>query len=1637
MTFSPPPWSEVAHLLLFGCYFYFAFFLLAATFSYSYAIPMYIQPTLDYVFNSLDARLQQTWLKEKIEGTFLNRISRGFAFGVIRMLVSTIICIMYVYSTYTGYISPLLFICQKCVAVVLFLNIFAKLVYATRPVSFVLGFEAIMDIFSLASLLMAKRTHWLNFSFLQAYVILSRYFQIEPTLEIYFMVKSSPFHRQLTRLALEFVVFIYVFASGLQLFEQLGEPWEPLIGTTFDLTLANSFYFTVVTIFTVGYGDFVPFTLLGRLWIIFIIVFGAYLVSRKIGQVVDVVSSLRRGLGSFVKTEGTDHCVICGNVKWEYLKAFVLEFYGDDRNAKTKLVIICDQPNWSETVWINFFTSNIQYRDNVTYLEGSCVTRDDLIRAQVETSKAVFILNNQHNPDPYAEDSETLKRILTIRSYTPNLPIYSMCALRDSMLQITFALEQVDEHDEAEEVTPRRISGMNLRSQTDPSSSDMAAFSSLADELNPHMGDFEDEDDDDDGLLVTSYDGSSDLKSEALCMQEIEMSLLAKNVFCNGLSTLLANLILRVTPMLKDEDPMWAWEYKLGTECRFEYVKLPMQLTNRKFAEIAIIMYDYGVIPVATKRFMDKKWRAVTPETNINLNSIALIITFHSTEYLDTVMAGIASCVTESDSDTASVRSEIPFLDENDPIPRNNRCERAGAILTGDLTVEYQYVDDSDNEDGLETQELSSTHSGEGEEPSSFRREERDESLAPPIPESLGTVPRTPPSEAGLSLETHSSARKSRKTIPPTSNSEAHQVSDPIPVLVNPISQGRRVARSGSIPEQMKSQDKLPLVITRTGSAQHLSSMSGGSSNADGVLSESVQRGIPQQQSESSVAHSDRVTKSSGFQTFVSSPETAGSSQDHRSRKLSDLKSGVQINLEARSAPFAASPSSDRQSLPVEQEPVEEDVRTAPTSRQKRYHVSFENQGHGNVRKSRKGQLTKARKQSGKHQNEESVIMFHGDQELPMKLTGHIVVCTIGRMALQNLGYFLQQVNIERSFSKGKAPVVAICSRLSEEEEADLKLYASSTGVRELDKRRSTTERSLNNSAESEPHQPSLVVIQGNSLSVKTLRRAQFEKAKAVVILACEDVNDIDHMDAKAIFTVMTLDYLLGEDSETFVCTMLDAEESMQLLRAPARPRRRGAVLGRTPEENVELAVTTSPVEKGRRRHSSKNRLGRFNSSFKNSGDSTQQFPVRTLSYGAITASGRVSRSVSFMGDRNFAPGAGGYRNFAHGLSQNSFSQREPSITSFGALQRVRDGDDGALIQNPSLAGDSAFRILLGPSANNGLASTDTLRDEKGRRRAMNGLRHGFRDESFEKQRYASGEMVISSTYMSLLIREFAMPGLIAVVRKIFGATIGKHTKARRSWIRTVSIPAKWIGEGQRTYREVFEVLIGYGAIALGLYRSGNANVRVQFVAGSDYNSSSLYSSRTPSFGSLPGPNIEGSSDGSLGTDFEFHRGELSADIADAHVDVPGLGVEGKNGGNERSGLLESRIGQRNSGYGATVTQDRYGVDTTSGNSESLSGEGRDIEDGIHIPPELYRIAESVVSGQAVSPAWSSNNYGNEVHHKYTCPSSRRTTMYRELPGGDNVLPYVYTNPEAFTLVSDRDAVYVLVSPNVQLPDEW
>jgi hypothetical protein len=223
----------------------------------------------------------------------------------------------------------------------------------------------------------------------------------------------------------------------------------------------------------------------------------------------------------------------------------------------------------------------------------------------------------------------------------------------------------------------------------------------------------------------------------------------------------------------------------------------------------------------------------------------------------------------------------------------------------------------------------------------------------------------------------------------------------------------------------------------------------------------------------------------------------------------------------------------------------------------------------------------------------------------------------------------------------------------------------------------------------------------------------------------------------------------------------------------------------------------------------------------------------------------------------------------------------------------------------------------------------------------------------------------------------------MSVVRKNFGVGVGKDTRSmKKSWIRTHRIPRQWIESGtagQRTYRELFEVLLTYKCFPLGLYRSGDVTVRVQV---GDEHLSDHVSSQSPSNTS----------------DVPQTENTLAPEFAN-HVLF--------------SSMTTPAAGWRPETDRASNT-DQAQIDTTGTFAESHGAEG--------IP-----LLPHSISMDRISP----------VLQTYRCSTTGHVATFEEISGGENVLPYVYTNPEPYTLVSEHDAVYVLAHPHLRLPDEW
>eukprot|EP00172_Hildenbrandia_rubra_P004558 Plantae.Rhodophyta-Hildenbrandia_rubra.ctg9423.p1 GENE.Plantae.Rhodophyta-Hildenbrandia_rubra.ctg9423~~Plantae.Rhodophyta-Hildenbrandia_rubra.ctg9423.p1 ORF type:complete len:1282 (+),score=153.34 Plantae.Rhodophyta-Hildenbrandia_rubra.ctg9423:1145-4990(+) len=1267
----PPPWSDVYHLV--NEAFILHILIIALALARTVLLPI-TSPSETSVFAVYDKDKLARWRKA-LAGS-LQELSP--LFSVIRVVLSFILCILYVVTTYMERIPLPVHIFQAVCGILFLVRAIFRLLFSQAPLSLVLKPNMMIESLSTASLMVAKDRIWLHFGFLQAFVVLWHWQSMANN--SLFVLQESPVARKLTSLSLTFVIFIYVFACGFQLFELLGDPHDALKATMFELTIANALYLCVVTIFTVGYGDFVPETLFGRMWIVLVILFGAYLVARQVSQVIDVVASLRRGMGSFVKGDDTSHIVLCGNIKFTHLRNFIAEFYTVPSNRETKIVVMTSYPEWKEDQWNSYFGSS-EYKSMVVYLEGNCTIREDLVRAQVETATAAFVMCNQHANDPYVEDTETLKRILMLRTYGPRLPIYAMCALKDSMLQFSFALENVSQD----------IQSMSQSGLHDVLGENLEQESIYEDY---RQIDNDDDDDDDDYMLVTGYDGSSDMKSEALCLQEVESSLLAENIFCHGLSTLLSNLLLRVGPETKPSDSPWMAEYKVGAECRLEHIKLPSPFWGKSVGAIQLVLFDYGLVLIASKRRADRKWRPATLEATIHLNMIGLVVTYHGPSYLEQVVDHAAMYIKNQDS--LEAKAAASRAGESNGAGQNSGKDTSGSEVGREPGAPFSEPDD-------------------------------------PFADSVD-----------------------------------------IPVL-----SGTPVVMEDTLSQFLDDTDK--------------------------------------DDSRNSISIGE-AAEAAGLDSRVSKTH----------HNLEDPLNGIET---------VARPTNN---------PSEDLTRRSSTEvRRKRFAMSHQLVSTSN-----------------------DLTHVHD----------HIVVCVLGRAGVLNIPHFMRRISMQRSSCRTASQIVAIGAHITERDE-----------------------KMLND----QDYGMKLHIIRGPCMSLKCLKRAYYKRARAIVVLACEDSNDrsVESVDSKAIFTVITLDYLLGDGSSVFVCSTMDAEESMRLLRAPEFYRRTGSMSQR-PLSRMSL---------------SKSAIG-------------------TTAYG-VRRAGALARHVS-----STSIGSAGMSSLA--LS----ADRSSSSNVFGHQSFAR---------LPSFA--AGLKQNLQSNLKHGLGDEDKEFWEDGPK--SNTFRN--REEIYERQRYASGELVISSLYVAMLIREHAMPGLMEILCKIFGATGGERSVESNCWIRLVKVSEHWVRRAgrQRIFREAVETLLQHGCTPLGLYRTGNGSVRIE--------------------------------------------------------------VEAKKAKTPRSPAVRQDGPPRDDSRDSSRFPNTYG---SMGRVEENSNENQ-------------RTSSRNLGGGAGSRARATPVQSPEQHtpeNVYTCPTTKHQQVFDEQEGGgENVLPYVYTFPEPFTLVDESDFVYVLAHPSLDIPRVW
>ncbi|UFT98193.1 NAD-binding protein [Radiobacillus kanasensis] len=217
----------------------------------------------------------------------------------------------------------------------------------------------------------------------------------------------------LYRLLLTVLALMFLFGITIHFIEPDSFP-----------TIFDGIWWAFVTGSTVGYGDYVPLSMVGRMMAIFLILAGGGLVTFYMATVsaktVNLEHDLSRGK---VKYSGKDHIVFIG---WNERTKHLLDFV-KDRHREQSIVLIDQSLN------------NFLYQEHmVHFVRGDATEDETLTKANIQQAKFVVITSDPSKNERQA-DQQSILTTVAIRGNNPHVTIITEILKKDQVVNATRA----------------------------------------------------------------------------------------------------------------------------------------------------------------------------------------------------------------------------------------------------------------------------------------------------------------------------------------------------------------------------------------------------------------------------------------------------------------------------------------------------------------------------------------------------------------------------------------------------------------------------------------------------------------------------------------------------------------------------------------------------------------------------------------------------------------------------------------------------------------------------------------------------------------------------------------------------------------------------------------------------------------------------------------------------------------------------------------------------------------------------------------------------------------------------------------------------------------------------------------------
>lgn len=192
----------------------------------------------------------------------------------------------------------------------------------------------------------------------------------------------------------------------------------------------NPFWWAIVTMTTVGYGDLTPKTFPGRLFAVLVMFAGISLVSLLTATIssIFVARKIREGKG-LEQLDIQNHIILCG---WNKEGSQILEALEHLMQGKKGDVVLINDLTEDE---INHLKNSFR-GIRIHYVAGDFTQETILQRANLKKAITVVIIPNEINSQTTNADEKTIFGTLTIKSLEPNVRVVAYLTDRDNLTHI-------------------------------------------------------------------------------------------------------------------------------------------------------------------------------------------------------------------------------------------------------------------------------------------------------------------------------------------------------------------------------------------------------------------------------------------------------------------------------------------------------------------------------------------------------------------------------------------------------------------------------------------------------------------------------------------------------------------------------------------------------------------------------------------------------------------------------------------------------------------------------------------------------------------------------------------------------------------------------------------------------------------------------------------------------------------------------------------------------------------------------------------------------------------------------------------------------------------------------------------------